>query len=155
MPPDLRKPRRFWRGLSRSSNLKSTYAKRRKFGAAWTTDQPSSLILLAHHSGGSAALDTNLASLAISTMHVPVLHELTSKSKFAKRAISFANLPSLQTGPAVATFLTVTISRAPTSVGCCRAQKKYALARREMSCRARSQETGRRESGFRLSNVLS
>jgi len=35
----------------------------------------------------------NLARWAI---HVSVVHELTSKSKFAKRAIPFANSPSLQ-----------------------------------------------------------
>jgi len=64
-----------------------------------------------------ARLHTKLANLARSAIHVAVVHELTSKSKFAKRAIPFANLPSLQTWLAVASFLTVTVSRAATSLG--------------------------------------
>ena len=61
-------------------------------------------------------LHTKLANLARSTIHVAVVHEVTSKSKFAKRMITFANLPSLQTCFAGAPFLTASISRAPTSV---------------------------------------
>jgi len=56
-------------------------------------------------------LHTELANLARSAIHVAVVHEFTSKSKFAKRAIPFANLPSLQTWLAVASFLTVTVSQ--------------------------------------------
>src|SRR5438128_9307424 len=62
-----------------------------------------------------------------STMHMFVAHELTSKSQFAKRASFFAKSPSLQTCPAVATFLTVMISRAPTPFVRGRAQKKCPL----------------------------
>jgi len=58
-------------------------------------------------------LYTNRANLASPTTHVAVVHELTSNSKFAKRAIYFANWRSLQSGPAVTTLLG--ISRAPTS----------------------------------------
>src|SRR5438128_1430468 len=56
------------------------------------------------------------------------------ESKFAKRAILFANSLSLQSGPSVTTLLG--ISRAPTSLVRGRAQKMSDLARREMSCRA-------------------
>jgi len=72
-------------------------------------------------------LHTNLANLVRPTIHVAAAHELTSKSEFAKRAVPFANLPSLQTCPAVAPFLTVTISRAPTSLVRSRAQFPAAL----------------------------
>jgi hypothetical protein len=65
--------------------------------------------------------------MAKPTAHVIAIHELTSKSKFAKRAISFANLPSLQTCRAVTTLLG--IARAPTSLGRVRAQKTSALKR--------------------------
>ena len=69
----------------------------------------------------------NLANLVTSTIHLTVVHELTSKSKFAKRAISFANLPSLQTCSALTTL--PGISRAPTSLVRVRAQKKCPLSR--------------------------
>jgi hypothetical protein len=72
---------------------------------------------------------TNPANLAKPTTHVTSVNELTSKSKFAKHAILSANLPSMQTCPAVTTLLG--ISRAPTSVVRIRAQKKSALARRK------------------------
>jgi hypothetical protein len=65
-------------------------------------------------------LYTNFANLTISTAHIATNHELTTKSKFAKRAISFANLRSLQTCPAVKTL--PGIARAPTSLGRVRAR---------------------------------
>jgi hypothetical protein len=65
---------------------------------------------------------TNPANLAKPTTHATAVYELAPKSKFAKRAIGFANLLSLQTFPAVTTLLG--ISRAPTSVVRIRAQKK-------------------------------
>ena len=77
----------------------------------------------------SPRLHTKLANLVKSTIHLAVIHELTSNPSLQKRAISFANLPSLQSGPAVATFLTVTIFSAPTPVVRCRAQKKCTLSR--------------------------
>src|ERR1700719_3544131 len=72
-------------------------------------------------------LYTNPANMARSTTHVAVVHEVTSKSKFAKHAVFSANLPSLQSSPAVTTLLG--ISRAPTSLVRGRAQKMYALPR--------------------------
>src|SRR5207237_262413 len=66
-------------------------------------------------------LHTNRANLARPTTDVTAVDELTSKSKFAKRAIFFANSTSLQSCPAVTTLLG--ISRAPTSVVRGRAQK--------------------------------
>jgi hypothetical protein len=64
---------------------------------------------------------TNPANLARSTIHAAAVHPLTSKSKFARHAIVSANLPSVQSCPAVTTLLG--ISRAPTSVVRIRAQK--------------------------------
>ena len=66
-------------------------------------------------------LYTDLASSPRSTIHIGVLHELTSKSMFASRAIFFANSRSLQNGRPVTTPLG--LSRAPTSVVRVRAQK--------------------------------
>jgi hypothetical protein len=77
-------------------------------------------------------LYTKLASLARSTIHITVAHELTSNSMFAKRAIPFANSPFLQSAPDVTTLLG--ISGAPTSVVRGRAQKKNVRSRaQEMS----------------------
>jgi hypothetical protein len=62
-------------------------------------------------------------------MHVAVAHELTLKSKFARSAIAFANLPSLQSCHAVTSL--PEISRAPTSIVCGRAKKRSPLSRAE------------------------
>jgi len=79
----------------------------------------------------SPPIHTNLANLARSTIHTGAVHELTSKCKFAKRAICFANLPSLQTRRAVAPLLTLTTDqlnrlgqRLPASSRCPRRRRR-------------------------------
>jgi hypothetical protein len=72
-------------------------------------------------------LHTKRANLPRRTTHVTVIHGLALKSKFAKRAISFANLLSLQSGVIVTTLLG--ICRAPTSLGAF-ARKKSSLSGR-------------------------
>jgi hypothetical protein len=65
------------------------------------------------------------------------------ESKFANRAIPFANMPSLQSGPAVTTLL----GTWRTDIGCprLRAKKMYAVTRREMSRRARRDRNAKGE----------
>jgi hypothetical protein len=79
------------------------------FGAAWVCvflAGARQLLLASRRSSRmNPRLHTDFARLTTWTIHVAFVHELTSKSQFTKRAIPFANLRSLQTGPAVATFL--------------------------------------------------
>ena len=72
-------------------------------------------------------LYTKLASWARSTIHITVIHELTSNPSLQNASLAFANSPSLQSCLAIGPFLG--IARAPTSVVRGRAQKKCTLSR--------------------------
>ena len=137
-PPNLRKPRRFCRGLSRSPKLKGTYAKRRKFGATWTSGQPSSVNpsspLPAALPLWTQILQTwrDQQHMSLSSMNLRRI-QVCKTARFLLQTCLLCNLapPSWHSlaFPAHRHRLSVVARK-----------KMYALARREMSRRARSLE---------------